>query len=181
VIKLHLMAGKGLTAQLAGELDGIRRRDPAAMLEAIRRSLEVKLSYFEGDEFDSGRRNLLNFGHCFGHALEASSDFAIPHGQASWSESFSRIWSAVRRGLMTDQTARALEDRLLLPSLVRPRLPPSRRCKDPRCPQAGQEADRSGAALDPHGRGSIHAEGRRFRCRPTRATTGELAARLGIA
>ena len=30
----------------------------------------------------AARGNLLNFGHCFGHAVESTSSFVIPHGQA---------------------------------------------------------------------------------------------------
>ena len=38
--------------------------------------------FIEEDEFDRGRRRLLNFGHCFGHAIESATGFAVPHGQA---------------------------------------------------------------------------------------------------
>ena len=38
---------------------------------------EIKKSYIEDDEFDTGKRNMLNYGHCFGHAIESSTDFAI--------------------------------------------------------------------------------------------------------
>lgn len=48
----------------------------------IKKSIEIKLSYMAGDEFDKGRRNLLNYGHELGHALESSSSFHIPHGIA---------------------------------------------------------------------------------------------------
>jgi len=34
------------------------------------------------DEFDRGRRQLLNLGHSFGHAVEACSGFTVLHGQA---------------------------------------------------------------------------------------------------
>ncbi|MGB0898428.1 MAG: AroB-related putative sugar phosphate phospholyase (cyclizing) [Psychrobium sp.] len=51
-------------------------------LAAIEQSLGVKQSYIKQDEFDTGKRNLFNYGHCFGHALESSSDFRIPHGIA---------------------------------------------------------------------------------------------------
>jgi 3-dehydroquinate synthase len=50
--------------------------------EVIRENMAVKINYMENDEFDLGRRNLLNYGHCFGHALEISSEYAIPHGIA---------------------------------------------------------------------------------------------------
>jgi 3-dehydroquinate synthase len=45
-------------------------------------TLLIKKDYIEEDEFDVGQRRLLNYGHCFGHALEAVSGFAIPHGLA---------------------------------------------------------------------------------------------------
>ena len=50
--------------------------------DIILSTLEIKKSYFEGDEFDTGRRNLLNYGHCFGHALESASNYSISHGEA---------------------------------------------------------------------------------------------------
>jgi 3-dehydroquinate synthase len=50
--------------------------------EIIRENMSVKFNYMENDEFDLGRRNLLNYGHCFGHALEISSGYYIPHGIA---------------------------------------------------------------------------------------------------
>jgi 3-dehydroquinate synthase len=45
-------------------------------------SLESKKYFVEEDEFDTGIRKLLNFGHSFGHAIESASSFAIPHGVA---------------------------------------------------------------------------------------------------
>lgn len=51
-------------------------------LDAIHASLSVKQSYIAQDEFDTGKRNLFNYGHCFGHALETASNYLVPHGQA---------------------------------------------------------------------------------------------------
>jgi 3-dehydroquinate synthase len=42
--------------------------------------LEIKKAYIEKDEFDKGIRNLLNYGHTFGHAYESASHYGIPHG-----------------------------------------------------------------------------------------------------
>ena len=50
--------------------------------EVIARSLEIKQAYVRDDEFDRGRRRLLNLGHTFGHAIEKRSGFSITHGQA---------------------------------------------------------------------------------------------------
>lgn len=46
----------------------------------VKKSIKIKLSYMKDDEFDMGRRNLLNYGHELGHALESASGFAVPHG-----------------------------------------------------------------------------------------------------
>lgn len=48
--------------------------------QAIFLSLEKKQWFVEIDEFDKKERKLLNFGHSFGHALEAATAFTIPHG-----------------------------------------------------------------------------------------------------
>lgn len=42
----------------------------------------MKKGYIEQDEFDRGPRLVFNYGHSFGHAIEAATDFAIPHGIA---------------------------------------------------------------------------------------------------
>lgn len=44
--------------------------------------LDAKKWFIENDEFDRRERLLLNFGHTFGHALEAALNFSIPHGIA---------------------------------------------------------------------------------------------------
>ena len=51
------------------------------MLEfAIYRSVQIKRDVVEEDEFDTGKRQLLNFGHTLGHAIEKLSDFSLTHG-----------------------------------------------------------------------------------------------------
>lgn len=58
------------------------KEDTDFILDLIHDNLKVKVAYMENDEFDLGRRNLLNYGHCFGHALETSSAYYVPHGIA---------------------------------------------------------------------------------------------------
>lgn len=48
----------------------------------IELSLLTKKTFIEEDEFDNGPRLLLNFGHTFGHAIEAATNFSITHGVA---------------------------------------------------------------------------------------------------
>jgi 3-dehydroquinate synthase len=50
--------------------------------EIVKLSLRSKKYFVEEDEFDSGIRKQLNFGHSFGHALESASEYKIPHGVA---------------------------------------------------------------------------------------------------
>jgi len=53
--------------------------DPAALIEHV---LRAKKWFIEVDEFDQKERRLLNFGHTFGHALEAAVGHALSHGLA---------------------------------------------------------------------------------------------------
>jgi 3-dehydroquinate synthase len=50
--------------------------------EYVYKAMMVKKAYIEVDEFDKGIRNILNYGHCFGHGIESATNFAIPHGIA---------------------------------------------------------------------------------------------------
>lgn len=48
----------------------------------IYRSLKIKKSYIEKDEFDKNIRQVFNYGHSFGHAIESLTNYKIPHGIA---------------------------------------------------------------------------------------------------
>lgn len=50
--------------------------------EIIYHAVNVKRNVVEEDEFDTGSRQLLNFGHTLGHAIEKCSNFAVSHGHA---------------------------------------------------------------------------------------------------
>lgn len=50
--------------------------------EVVARCVSIKRDVVQKDEFDRGDRQLLNFGHTFGHAVELQSGFAISHGSA---------------------------------------------------------------------------------------------------
>lgn len=52
------------------------------LIEMIDLTLKTKKRFIEEDEFDAGIRLLLNFGHTFGHAIEAATQFSISHGVA---------------------------------------------------------------------------------------------------
>jgi 3-dehydroquinate synthase len=50
--------------------------------KAIMHSLAIKKAVVEFDEFEHNVRKVLNYGHTFGHAIEALSNFSITHGKA---------------------------------------------------------------------------------------------------
>lgn len=50
--------------------------------DIVCRCVQIKADIVANDEFDHGERQLLNFGHTFGHSIEALSNFEISHGHA---------------------------------------------------------------------------------------------------
>lgn len=67
-------------------LDLLERSDPVLsrdlLLDLITRAVRVKAEVVAADETEAGRRAILNFGHTFGHALEAASGYDLLHGEA---------------------------------------------------------------------------------------------------
>lgn len=88
----EVMSGLGEVFKLAvlgGQLERYREQVRAAIagdLDALvdLRSLahEVKLPIVERDPFDRGERRKLNLGHTIGHAIEAVTNYHVPHGTA---------------------------------------------------------------------------------------------------
>ena len=69
----------------------------------IHHSLEFKRGYVERDEFDQGPRNVFNYGHSFGHAIESLTHYEVPHGIAiSFGMDIADLIS-VKRGYITPE------------------------------------------------------------------------------
>ena len=81
IIKVHVIDGPSSFAALAADFPRLMD-DPGLLLEYIRSSLLIKKRFIEEDEFDRGPRNVMNYGHSFGHAIESATAFEIPHGIA---------------------------------------------------------------------------------------------------
>jgi len=65
----------------------------------ITRCVEIKRDVVCADERDTGERQLLNFGHTFGHAVEQRSNFTLPHGSAVAVGMALMTKAAVKKGL----------------------------------------------------------------------------------
>jgi 3-dehydroquinate synthase len=83
VIKYAPIADLALLDWLEAQLEALLEGDPEALAHAVQRSCEIKAEVVGGDERESGRRAILNFGHTFGHAIEAGLGYGQwLHGEA---------------------------------------------------------------------------------------------------
>jgi 3-dehydroquinate synthase len=82
VIKYGIIRDRELFAYLERNLGRIKSLDTRALETIVFRSARIKARVVEKDERDFGLRNILNYGHTVGHAIESVSDFKIRHGEA---------------------------------------------------------------------------------------------------
>ena len=83
VIKYGPIADMAFFDWIETNLDALLQRDPQALAYAVQRSCEIKAYVVGQDERESGLRAILNFGHTFGHAIEAGLGFGEwLHGEA---------------------------------------------------------------------------------------------------
>ena len=83
VIKYGPIADMDFLDWIEAHLDALLARDPAALAWAVQRSCQIKADVVGQDEREGGLRAILNFGHTFGHAIEAGLGFGEwLHGEA---------------------------------------------------------------------------------------------------
>jgi 3-dehydroquinate synthase len=83
VIKYGIIRDAALFARLERDLSRLLRYEPKALRDIIARCCEIKAGVVSRDETESGMRQILNFGHTIGHALEAISHYGkYLHGEA---------------------------------------------------------------------------------------------------
>lgn len=79
------------------------------LVKAARATLRIKREYIEQDERDTGVRRLLNWGHTFGHAIEAV-DPSVPHGIAVARGIEIACDISRKRGFLDNDTAQDMAD-----------------------------------------------------------------------
>jgi 3-dehydroquinate synthase len=83
VIKYGPIADAAFLDWIEANLDALLARERAALAHAVRRCCEIKAAVVGEDERESGLRAILNFGHTFGHAIEAGLGYGQwLHGEA---------------------------------------------------------------------------------------------------
>lgn len=106
-------------------IEALRARDPDALQYAMRMSCQFKADVVAEDERESGVRAILNLGHTFGHAIEASMGYgAWLHGEAVAAGMVMACEMSARLGWIDSGVTRRVESVLAKASLpIRP--PPS--------------------------------------------------------
>ncbi|MGH7095776.1 MAG: 3-dehydroquinate synthase family protein, partial [Stellaceae bacterium] len=114
-VKYGLIADADFFAWLDAENRAVYDLDSRALTRAVMTSCRMKARIVAADERETGdERALLNFGHTFGHALEAETGFgdALLHGEAVGLGMALAFDFAVRLGLVEAAEARRVRDHL---------------------------------------------------------------------
>lgn len=81
ILKVHMIKGISFFENAATHYDEMVVNQKV-LLGFIWNSLLYKKELIEADEYDRGPRNVMNYGHSYGHAIETATSFGIPHGIA---------------------------------------------------------------------------------------------------
>ena len=111
VIKYGPIADAEFLDWIESSLDALMRRDVDALAHAVGRSCEIKAWVVGQDERESGLRAILNFGHTFGHAIEAGLGYGQwLHGEAVGCGMVMAAELSHRLGLMPASFVRRMAD-----------------------------------------------------------------------
>jgi 3-dehydroquinate synthase len=129
VIKHGAIRDAALFAWLEANVERLVARDVEALAHVVKRSVEIKAAVVARDEREAGERALLNFGHTFGHAIEAGLGYGTwLHGEAVAAGMVMAAELSTRLGMLEPQSAerlRGLIERAGLP-VAGPGLPADR-------------------------------------------------------
>ncbi len=112
VFKYALIGNSAMWGKHSKQIRRLVRGVDAAYEEVILESIQEKLKYVEADEFERkhGVRERLNFGHTFGHALEASTNFeSLRHGEAVLLGMRAAAWLSKELGYLNEDEWNEIE------------------------------------------------------------------------
>ncbi len=81
ILHFFMIANSSLLTRLVDHYDELLS-SPGLLKGYIVESLNIKKKVIEIDEYDRNERNVFNYGHTFGHAIETVSQYNVSHGQA---------------------------------------------------------------------------------------------------
>ena len=82
VVKCGFIADPVILDLVEAHPEAVRRADSPVLRELVERSVRVKADVVAADLRESSRREILNYGHTFGHAVEQVEHFSWRHGEA---------------------------------------------------------------------------------------------------
>ncbi|EYE88428.1 3-dehydroquinate synthase [Fervidicella metallireducens AeB] len=82
IIKYGYACDESLFSFILKNKSNIKERKTKELLYIVNKSAAIKGSIVERDELDLNLRQILNFGHTIGHAIESLSYFQLSHGEA---------------------------------------------------------------------------------------------------
>lgn len=82
IVKIAAALDADFFARLERRSMRLKKDDPAGLEDIIKTAVGLKAGIVERDEKEQGLRKVLNFGHTVGHAIEAATEYTVPHGQA---------------------------------------------------------------------------------------------------
>ena len=120
-VKHGLIADREYFEWLERESEALVARDARALRHLVQRSVELKAAVVSEDEREGGRRAILNAGHTVAHALERTTEYRLPHGEAVALGLVAEAALAAGLGLATPEPGArlvALLERLGLPTRI---------------------------------------------------------------
>jgi 3-dehydroquinate synthase len=106
IVKYGMILDADLFEILEKQTSLLHARNSSLLAKIIARCIQLKVDVVQRDEHDVGLRNNLNYGHTFGHALEALTDYGtFLHGEAVAIGMEVAAGIAVARGLLADEHA----------------------------------------------------------------------------
>jgi 3-dehydroquinate synthase len=123
IIKYGIIVSNSFFYWLEENLDRLIYRDRLILTGAIAKSVQAKKRVVEKDEFENNYRQVLNFGHTLGHALEAATDYRYYlHGEAVLIGMSAALKMAVRLSLLDSASGERIQALL---NLIDQKKPPA--------------------------------------------------------
>lgn len=109
VIKHGMIADSDFFDYIGENAELIKQLKPEVMMRLCRRNCEIKASVVSADEKEQGLREILNFGHTVGHAVEVYYNFDLSHGECVGIGMYAAVLIAEKKGLIDEKLVKKLE------------------------------------------------------------------------
>ncbi len=100
-VKYGYIIDKDFLTYISDNKESIKALNHEAIAKVVYESCKSKACVVDKDEKESGLREILNFGHTFGHAVETLSDFELIHGECVAIGMVSGLYFSLKRGTIT--------------------------------------------------------------------------------